>query len=160
MKVEENELAKHLLNEKVLNYPVYIVNEEDGDLKYSGENKKGILVLFRNSTGELLNEKDEIFLKKIMEALKLKWEDAALLNHHLFPFTLTNISRHLSFGKAVVFGITPQQIGLQIEAVKYKQAVLNDVKMIFADSLATVAENKKKEKNMLWDSLQKMFGLK
>lgn len=146
---------------------VYLVNEENGEkdsVKFLGGNKQKVLLINRCESAEFLSEKENLFLLKgigkkgLLEAINLSLDDVAIINiskSTVKSFRL--LAQKMDFSRMILFGISPKEINLNIETEKYKVCVVNDCKIVFADSMEMIIGNDSLKKE-LWLSLQAMFG--
>jgi hypothetical protein len=72
-----------------------------------------------------------------------------------------NITQHLRTrqpDQVFVFGLSPAQICLNIEAVKYQPLFFQNIRFLFADSLVVLEPNKDL-KSKLWTAMKALFKL-
>jgi len=127
--------------------------------KSHGTNKKGLLVTI--STGEI--EAMTPFLAKILSAIKFELSKDALLleltNKDKWSFMDLCHMADKPIEKAIFFGQSPNEVGLNIVAQKYTLVHVGGKTLMFADSLTKISEDATVKK-LLWGQLQVMFGLK
>ncbi len=145
--------AQQSVNQKVENDNeqslLEVKNKET--LQVKGGNQKGILVLVTNPEEEFLNASDETLLLNILKAIGCTLQDVAIINHSKAAAGWQN---SLNFTKAIVFGVTPQALGLPVEP--YLPAHYNKVTWLVSDALNVLAQDKAL-KAKLWKQLQQMF---
>ncbi len=103
------------------------------------------------------------FLAKVLAAAKLQLEeDCTYLP--LEPnqqFLLSQLPHFKTLKTAILFGLKPQEIGLQINAKPYMPVKLSNVRLIFVDDLSAIYEERqsggKKMSAMLWNILKAEF---
>jgi hypothetical protein len=128
----------------------------DFELKYLGENKQKILILVEDPEAEFINERDKEFLSKVLGAVKLTFNDVALLNtYNNSDLTYSYLSDKINFRKLIIFGKEPNDLD-DSSLVKYKIAIKIDVEILHADMLAEIQDDKNK-KIKLWEELKKLF---
>lgn len=138
-----------------LGYNIYPV-EIASDLKecITGSNRKGILIVYT------LDDKGSLdFLKKILSAVEVNINE--VLSLVLKGAEIVKIPDHYDnekITKILVFGALSKRICLNSIVSKYKVTEIKDIKVIFADSLVEIQNNKELKKN-LWLSLKDLFGV-
>lgn len=120
-----------------------------------GENERQVLVGFFDEQ----SVEREDYLKKIIGAAKLNLlEDCLILRGSLetkFPSFVQMQNAH-SIQKAVLFGIKPSDIGLNLEIPPYQPIVFNNCTFLFVDKISII-EPSKERRAALWACLQRMF---
>ncbi|KAA5547892.1 hypothetical protein [Adhaeribacter rhizoryzae] len=142
-----------------------LTTEEDisGDILVSksfyitGENKKGLVLLFSLPEKEFAVLPQNNFLTKILAAIQHTPADVAYVNlepkYKVNIFDLskeTKVQQVVSFGKDLVDLATGFQIHL------YKPAAIGQVPLLLADPLEYI-ENDVNRKKYLWSGLQAIF---
>ncbi len=128
---------------------------------FSGANRKGILIITK-SAAELSGE-ERNFLAKIMKAVDCELdEDNLFLN--VKPNTqlsLAAVKRKHSFSKVVVFGASPESLGLNFTQLAYQPITVGEQEFLFADPLSVLYEERqrggKQKSAQLWKALKMMF---
>ena len=124
----------------------------------SGDNQAHVLVGFLNEQQASLVD----FLEKIIGATQLNLQkDCLILRGRLEgdKMALPNFSdlkNERGIQKAVLFGIRPQDLGLNIAAPLYYPFVFNGCVFLFAEKLSAI-ETSKDKKGALWTCLQQIF---
>ncbi|HYG40684.1 MAG TPA: hypothetical protein VD908_18795 [Cytophagales bacterium] len=127
------------------------------EITYIGENRKKILIVIHDRESDTINEKDKEFLGKILGAVKLTFNDIALVNSFLFPaLHPSDLENKISYTKLILFGEELIQLFNDLKLNKYKLSEVNDVEVLYSDSLFEIQEDKTK-KIKLWEELKKMF---
>ncbi|MDN5199733.1 hypothetical protein QQ008_00125 [Fulvivirgaceae bacterium BMA10] len=133
-------------------------NEATPKLNIKGENKKGILVLVNHQTEAFLEKEDEVLLSKILQSVKLSFEDIALVNAHALDDQL-GLLKEISYKKIVSFGVEDLNFAITQSSVKHYDLVpLNDGKLLLADSLKVISSDVEKKKK-LWGGLKELFDV-
>jgi hypothetical protein len=113
------------------------------------------LILCSNDQGQ---SQQTAFLEKILQAVQVELGKQAFLIR-LTASEKISSSSYLevpAISKILVFGLPPEQIGLQIEVTPYELFHFCDRQMLFADSLADIS-SKKSLKRLLWEALKVLF---
>jgi hypothetical protein len=137
--------------------PLEIEKEQVFDVKFYGGNKQKILILVEDVEAEFIGEKDKEFLGKVLGAIKLTYNDVALVN----TFKNSSLSfqdylNQIDFTKLILFGKEP--VGLTDSGIlKYKISTKGDVEILHADILSEIQDDKNK-KVKLWEELKKFFS--
>lgn len=120
-------------------------------IKFKGDNKKGIVILFENDKNEALEQSDETLLLNILKAVGLSLEDVALLNHHTIG---VDWKGKIEANKVLVFGTSPTAYSISCDTYAITE---NESKQwLFSHSLSELA-NDKQLKAKLWGKLQELF---
>ncbi len=142
------------MNSQLINFKIVPKIEKDTILKdCKGNNAKGVFLLYK-----ALETEQVPFLTKILAAVQLDMEEDVLVfaGTNTQTFSLSDISESHSLKKAIIFGFSPQHIGLQVQFQKYQLYTIGGIQYLFADSLMDI-ESTKTKKSLLWGALQKMF---
>ncbi len=120
-----------------------------------GANARQVLVGFFDEQ----SVEREDYLKKIIGAAKLNLlEDCLILRGSLetqFPSFIQIKNAH-AVQKAVLFGIKPSDLGLNLEIPPYQPIVFNNCTFLFVDKISII-EPSKERRAALWACLQRMF---
>lgn len=119
----------------------------------SGNAQKGIFICYPTSDETMID-----FLAKILSAVKLDVKKDVLVLEKTpdNDFSFSGFGKELSIQKAILFGISPQTIGLQINYQKYQPFNLNNYQFLFVDELTTISANQQLKK-LLWNALKAIF---
>jgi len=140
------------LKEDVPSYPAK-ETQKTPSLKFKGSNISKTLIVVDYSDHEHINNEDEMFLAKILKAVNLSIEEAAILNlnsnshfdyDHLLNFDAAHV---LYFGENKILPSEFSNYSLQL--VESKQILLSP------DLSKTSVDTEKKKQ--LWGALKKMF---
>jgi DNA polymerase III psi subunit len=133
---------------------------------YEGKNRRQVMILVYNYADARLPAADKALLGKILQALDLDFEDVALCNWALLqqkaderPDIYERLNR-IDADKVIAFGDLPGSWSCTHFFSKYH--ISHDqagTAFLHSDGLLEIAQNKDL-KVLLWDSLQKLFGLK
>ena len=144
------------MNTAFFDYTIYKISDlTNFNESLTGENQRRILV---GILDEQQNE-PETFLHKIINSAKLDLEkDCLILRGHPqsgIP-TFSQIKSFQNIEKAVLFGLTGKDLGLNIETHLYIPFSFNNCQFMFADKLS-ILENSVERKKALWLGLQTLF---
>ena len=128
-------------------------------LKFLGSNQKQITILVNVSDAPFLTDKSFVFLTGILSACKLNMADVAVINihqsannHYLHLNSITRPNINL------LFGVSPQEIGLPIHFPHFQVQPYNNVTYLCAPALNSI-EDDKLLKTQLWTGLKSVFQL-
>ena len=129
-------------------------NTKDIINQCSGNAQKGIFICYPTSDEGMVD-----FLTKILSAVKLdlKTEVFVLTKTPDNNFSFSTFAKEVGIQKAILFGLSPQTIGLQINCPKYQPFKLNDCLFLFADELANISAQQSLKK-LLWAALKEVFA--
>lgn len=143
------------MNSQLINFSIVPKTEKDTILEHCrGKNAKGVFLLYLESEVEQVP-----FLTKILAAVQLDMEQDVIVfaGSAAQTFSLSDIKESQSLTKAIIFGFSPQHIGLQVQFQKYKLYTIGGIQYLFADSLKEI-ESEKAKKGLLWGALQQLFA--
>ena len=145
------------MNTAFFDFTVYnISDKENFSQSMFGENQRHILIGFLDEQHEML----ELFLNKIISAAKIDLEKDCLIlrgsPENIFIPTLTQIKSFHKIERAVLFGLSGKDLGLNIETHLYIPFEFNNCQFMFADKLSLI-ENSVERKKALWNGLQTLF---
>ena len=121
----------------------------------TGDNQRHILIGFLDEQQNTL----ETFLNKIIGSAKLDLEKDCLILRGSAESPIPTFAQIKSFQKiekAVFFGLTGKDLGLNIETHLYIPFAFNNCHFMFADKLSLI-ENSVERKKALWTGLQTLF---
>ena len=129
------------------------------ELKFLGSNEKQITILVNVSDAGFLTDKSFAFLTGILNACKLNMADVAVININQSTnnnyLNINNITRPKI---KLLFGVSPQEIGLPIHFPDFQVQPFNNVTYLCAPDLKSIEENKSL-KTRLWAGLKSLFQL-
>ena len=139
-----------------LDYQIFpIVEIDEFSTTLIGENAKGVLIGYIEET---LDEQ-RIYVEKIMAAAKLNLEKDCLIlrgSAETAFLNFTQIRQGQTLKKAVLFGLKPSDIGLNITMPLYQPTLFGDCLFLFVDKPAVI-ETSKERRVALWTCLQHLF---
>jgi hypothetical protein len=144
------------LKTTLLDYQIFSTPElSEFSAQLDGQNARQVLVGFFDEQ----SAEREDYLKKIIGAAKLNLlEDCLILRGSRgtkFP-SMANLKTVHSIQKAVLFGINPLDLGLNLTIPLYQPTVFNGIIFLFVDKLSVV-EASKERRAALWTCLQRLF---
>ena len=144
------------MNTAFFDFTVYNISDSTNiNESLSGDNQRRILVGFLDEQQNAL----ETFLSKIMGSAKLNLENDCLILRGGTATSIPTFAQIKSFQtveKAVLFGLTGKDLGLNIETHLYIPFAFNNCHFMFADKLSLI-ENSVERKKALWNGLQTLF---
>ena len=144
-----------ILLDRFFDAPLYLLSKDDlSQNQPEGQNQKNILVVIHQS-----DQKDNLFefLAKILTSIDLNIKDDICLLKLTSDDSISfgKWTKEWNVSKIISFGITPFQLGLQFEDLKYASIFCNDTHFLFADRLNTLFSDKSL-KAALWECLQQL----
>ena len=118
------------------------------NIPYIGKNKKHILIITHHIKENISNGEKE-FLLKILGALKLTFEDVAIVNSDNLDIDSFKNSLNPSF----IIAFTDSRTIDFLPEEKYTFSQVSSIQTLHADELAEI-ENDKAKKTLLWNSLK------
>jgi hypothetical protein len=134
---------------------VYRIPEENILERTEGQFAKKIFVLVLKETNIPGNR---AFLAKVLSAagIELAQDTALVLADAGEILSLLPILHQKQAEKVLVFGFTPESIGLRLNATFYKPFIFYQATWLFADALS-VLEPDRTLKGQLWTALKQIF---
>ena len=146
----------YILKTGYLDYKVFVIPElSEISAMLSGKNQKHILIGFTDEN----NPEMDAFLDKIMTAATLHIPTDCLLLKRLGDEALPSFSQMQNkntINKAVLFGISPKDLGLKITPPQYSLIDFNHCTFLFVDNLSKINTSPELKKD-LWLCLKEMF---
>ncbi|MCU7693027.1 hypothetical protein ACFSPU_02120 [Haoranjiania flava] len=127
-----------------------------------GNNRKKVAIVLAGTDAKFLGDAELNFLLTILKACNLTAEDIAIVNIAHTPKAFTEIQQALSAETAILFGVAPMQVGIQVKFPLYTPSAFEGCKLLFAAPLEALNGNtpaQKTEKGNLWTALKKLFGI-
>jgi len=125
-----------------------------------GENNKQILVILSSAQYEVNDF--AALLHKILASVKLNHESDVLifaLTSNV-PFSLIHLAETHNCQKAVIFGVTLQQLGIHKLLTKYQVTPIGDLDVVISDGFQDLETDiSKKLKMALWKALQTLVDI-
>jgi hypothetical protein len=125
------------------------------DIKFKGKNLKKILLVVDQPTKDFIIPEEEVFLKRILTAVKLSSDDVAIVNLQNLEKNQIGNLLDFDFAKLITFGVENDNF-ISGDIPLYDISNINDRKILKADSLDMIQKDQKK-KAKLWEILQKLF---
>ncbi len=154
-KISKNSRKMNAQPNGILDFKVYTLGE---NLLSSceGNNRKGLFVCCKGTPQPQSLE----LLGKMLQAAKFDMTEDTLIcwlpsNE---SFNLSSLRNEAGFSNALLFGITPKQAGININAQPYQPVSIGGVSYLFSASLDEINANPTL-KRPLWEGMKGMFGL-
>lgn len=139
-----------------LDYKIFVspdLNEISANL--TGKNEKGVLIINWDDNTEGMTD----YLSKIIASAQLQIEQDCLLltvrENEKFPLFSTILKEH-TISKAIIMGLSAQQIGLNIHSPQYQPFLLNNCTFIFTEKLSKIHSSPESKKS-LWACIKQTF---
>lgn len=142
--------------ENTVKEPIAETSPNIPPLPYFGKNLKKILILFENKESEQLPSSEELFLKKVLQAVKLNFDDIALINVAFVDEAAYSQINSFDAVIQISLGVRKDSLYFNTSRNLYSIAREKDVRYLLTDDLATI-QNQQDKKVLLWDNLQKLF---
>jgi len=170
MQQKDYSFLPFLLNESIYLVPEdkpvskteQLIEEEKSDkpedhLTWQGKNQQQVVILIKYPNNQYLDETQRGLMAKILSAVKLTFDDVALINLAHYPVKhsldkLTEPGAHF----LIAFGITPGDIASERNLILNEIFTRNRTQMLFTSSLEELEKDRNK-KVALWNNLKKMF---
>jgi len=126
-------------------------------IKWLGENKKKVLLIFNYTEAVYLPDEDLNFLTGILGACKLSIADVAIVNLNKYPgITYKELLEQLKSRTVFLFGVEPTALGLPMSFPQFQIQAFANCTFLFASTL-TQLEADKTLKSKLWVCLKRIF---
>lgn len=124
-------------------------------VEFTGNNERDTLIASNITDTESLS-----FLTKILSAVKFDLQnDVALVNlTKQEGISYKDLKNCLKFDKLICFGIDMKDLGIHIKAPLYKKTDWNQIQILLAEDLQSIAESQQK-KGLLWNALKEFFAI-
>ena len=134
-------------------------SNDNSDIKSLGKNEKGVVIIVNCDEAPFLPDAHLSFLTKMLSACKLSLADVAIVNicgdnQVSYDKLLTDLSPL----KIIFFDVEPNTLQFPLSFPLYQVQAYNNMKLLSAPGLEKL-EKDVPEKNLLWNSLKKMFDL-
>ncbi|HYH57182.1 MAG TPA: hypothetical protein VD772_11250 [Anseongella sp.] len=124
---------------------------------YLGENRRFVLVLVSYPGEEYLPAAEKAYLEKVLGAVNLNLEDIALLNYARYADRkYAELKAFFAFAGLLLFGVAPQQLQIPGPVLPYHLGLVENVKILAADSPEVFRPDPAKKKQ-LWAELKRIF---
>ncbi len=124
---------------------------------WEGTNEKGLSLFI---AGDATEAGSVEYLQKILQAVHYELEKDT---HYLFLTAGASISflSQVPSRRSMIFGISPERLGLNVRAPLYQPFVLQQYHLLFADPLSVLLQErqagKKQKAAALWQSMRVFF---
>lgn len=131
----------------------------DNNISFLGDNIKRITILVDDKEAIYLADDQLSFLLGILTACKLTMADVAVINLDKNKLcTYKEISNTLKPEKVLLFGLSPDTVGLPLQFPHYQIQHFNNQVYLSSASLLQLQADKA-EKMKLWNCLKKIFSI-
>jgi hypothetical protein len=165
-KARMNEEQNQEMFERIFNTEIFIVDEEPHVIhsfclaeRQAGKIK--LLVMLNDVMNEKASPSDIELLNKIADFKEyhLTREEVVILNLAHQTVSLKQLTKEFSSPNILCFGISPSEIGLQIEARSNQPILFCGVNFIFTSTLHQISRDEKLKKQFFLEALKPMFSL-
>lgn len=159
----------------LLNESIYLVSEDkpvskteklikeekpdtpEDQITWQGKNQQQVVILIKYANNQYLDENQRELMGKILSAVKLSFDDVALVNLAHYPNAL-GLDKLTAPGARylISFGINPQDIASERNLILNEIFTRNRTQMLFTSSLEELEKDRNK-KVALWNNLKQMF---
>ncbi len=144
------------MNSDILDFQIFLAPDQKKEaFSIIGSNQNEICIVYST---EATQKDDLAFLEKILGAVKLSFDNdvVRLEVHQNENISFSKLKQSYSINKCIVFGISPQKLGLNFDCPKYQFIPFNGIQYLYSDSLEMIAQDKEL-KAALWAALKTMF---
>ncbi|MFN4285007.1 MAG: hypothetical protein ACK4E8_03495 [Lacibacter sp.] len=125
-------------------------------LPVKGGFTKGVLWVVQEPNAAYVTDADFELLTKVLQACKLTWNDAGLVNLHPHPQPVATLAARLQPQYLICCGLAPELLGET--APMYQPLEGYGCKVLVTDALPVINSSKEK-KVQLWHALKSFFQL-
>lgn len=130
--------------------------QEKKQIPHLGDSFLGWVFIIKNEDIDYIEGEKSIFLKNILKALNLSVENVLLASEQFIIYNhLFVLQKHIPLKNIILFGVHPQQVGINFDLDKNNLHQINDLKVVMTDAISTI-EASQELKKKLWTNLQKM----
>ena len=140
-------------------FPVPDASEIAG--RMTGNNAESVLLVYTLEQESSANLSE--FLGRIVKSvgLDLNSDTASLTLMPGEKISLSQLRQQIPFNRAILFGLSPAQVGLRFSINKYIPVSLSGRQYLFADSLESIylerREGGKQKAGLLWKAMKTIF---
>ena len=130
--------------------------------KFLGNNHRKITVIVHSPGIAFLLDDQLNVLTRMLEACRMNIGDVAIVNHAASPVIIGQLKQQLQPSYVLLFGPTPQQIGLPMDFPIFKIQAYDQCTYLTAPSLEELVrpgDEGKLLKSKLWVCLKNLFGI-
>lgn len=118
--------------------------------------RKGVLWLVQEPKASFLNDEDFELLTKVLQACKLNWDDAGLMNVHPGRLPVATITQQLKPRHLICCGIDAELLGEA--APLYTPLEGYGCEVLVTDAVSAISSHKEK-KVLLWNALKQLLQI-
>lgn len=130
--------------------------------KFLGNNRRNISIVVHSPGIAFLPDDQLNVLTRMLEACRMNIGDVAIVNHAASPVVIGQLKQQLQPSFALLFGPTPQAIGLPMDFPVFKIQAYDECTYLTAPNLGELVppgEESKLLKSKLWVCLKTLFGI-
>lgn len=125
-----------------------------------GKFQKKVLLVLHETEAVYVKDDEMAMLLRMLNRCNLTLDDAGIINLVRFPeFGYQHITQSLKASIILLFGVSPSQVDLPMNFPKYQIQRHDQQTYLYSADLNTI-HTVPQEKLILWDALQRLFGLK
>lgn len=126
-------------------------------IAYEGQNLKKVLLLYKGPTPQI-SDAQRTFLGKILQAVKLDFEDVALVNANLLTDDQFSLLNEFDPKVWLSFDFTHDDLPIKENQSFYKIFKTKNTSFLLAHSLDEIEADRDK-KVLLWNNLKSLFSI-
>lgn len=126
-------------------------------LVYEGKYLKKILLLYKGAAPQL-PDAQRTFLGKILEAVKLDFEDVALVNTSFLHPEQFSLLKEMKAKVWLSFGVAHETLPIKENTPQYKIIKTENTSLLLANALEEIEAHRDK-KVLLWNNLKLLFDI-
>lgn len=165
-KKQVNTEMNYEMFQQLFNNEIFIAEEEDDELDSfclaeKPADKIRVLVLLNDELNKTASASDIELLVKIADFkdYHLTREEVAVMNLAHQTVSLNSLKKNFSSANILCFGISPAEIGLQIDPRMNQLINFSGVNFVFTSALQEISKNEKLKKQFFIEALKPMFSL-
>lgn len=125
-----------------------------------GKFQKKVLMVVHETEAVYVKDEEMAMLVRMLNRCNLTLDDAGIINLERFPeLNYQHITQSLKASVILLFGVSPARVDLPMNFPKYQIQRHDQQTYLYCADLNTI-HTVPQEKLILWDALQRMFGLK
>lgn len=122
-----------------------------------GNENPDLIVFYSDSANESLSEHLKVFLSNVLKAANKSIDNVLIINA-FYGVNGSKVAGIFEVNQIIAFGVFPNEIAMQINAVLYSSVKLNGKDYLFAEALSDIEKDKSK-KIQLWQAMKTFFGI-
>lgn len=154
--IENHGLIASLLKEGIVKFTDSSLDEWRKNSWKTFSKEKGMILYFSNPVEQAMPQEDQEFLSKILAAIKVEFEQIAVINVDFVNLPFYEVVNKVDPKKFICLGIHPKRVQLNIDVMPYKVLHLDNRELMFGHSLKDISKDQVLKKR-LWEALQQIF---